>query len=87
MIGRRSQLVAIGYQLYRVAAGTGGLLVILGAPGSARTALAGAAAGLGRQHGFEVVAWFTEVGVLSPASATRVSRPARLEAFGWTTPS
>ena len=40
MIGRRSQLVAIGYQLYRVAAGTGGLLVILGAPGSARTALA-----------------------------------------------
>ena len=87
MIGRRSELAEIGYLRDRVAAGTGGLLVILGAPGSARTALAGAAAGLGRQHGFEVVAWLTEVGVLSPASATQVSRPARLEASGWTTPS
>ena len=55
MIGRRRELAEIGQLLDRAAAGTGGLRVILGAPGSGRTALADAAAGLGRQRGFNVV--------------------------------
>ena len=55
MIGRRRELAEIGQLLDRVAAGSGGLLVILGAPGSGRTTMADAAAGLGRQRGFEVV--------------------------------
>jgi hypothetical protein len=43
----------IGHVLDRAAAGSGGLLVILGAAVSGRTTLADAAAGLGRRRGFD----------------------------------
>jgi hypothetical protein len=55
VVGRRRELAEIGHLLDRAAAGAGGLLVILGAPGSGRTVLADAAAGIGRQRGFDVV--------------------------------
>jgi hypothetical protein len=54
MVGRRRELAEIGHLLDRVVAGGGGLLVILGAPGSGRTTLADAAVGLGRQRGLDV---------------------------------
>ena len=52
LIGRSRELAEIGHLLDRVG---GGLLVVVGAPGSGRTALADEAATLGRQRGFEVV--------------------------------
>jgi AAA ATPase-like protein len=55
MIGRQRELTEIDRLLDRAAAGTGGLLVLLGAPGSGRTTVAQAAAGRGRRRGFEVV--------------------------------
>lgn len=53
MIGRRREFAEIGHLLDRAAAGSGGLLVILGAAGSGRTTVADAAAGLGRTRGFD----------------------------------
>src|SRR5690349_21210635 len=55
MVGRRRELAEVRHLLDRAAAGTGGLLVILGAPGSGRSTLADAAAGLGRRRGFDVI--------------------------------
>jgi hypothetical protein len=52
LIGRSRELAEIGHLLDRVG---GGLLVVVGAPGSGRTALADEAATLGRERGFEVV--------------------------------
>jgi tetratricopeptide (TPR) repeat protein len=55
MVGRRRELAQIEHLLERAAAGSGGLLAVLGAPGSGRTTLADAAAEIGRDRGFEVV--------------------------------
>ncbi len=54
LIGRDRELAAVGLLLDRAAAGTGGVLVIYGPPGSGRTALAGAAAEEGTRRGFDV---------------------------------
>ena len=53
--GRLRELQEIGRLLERAAGGAGGLLAITGAPGSGKTALAEAAAGLAASRGFEVL--------------------------------
>jgi tetratricopeptide (TPR) repeat protein len=55
LVGRRHELAQVARLLDGVAAGTGGLLVVSGAPGSGKTALADAAAREAARRGFQVV--------------------------------
>jgi AAA ATPase domain len=55
VVGRERELREIGLLLDRAAAGAGGLLTLVGAPGSGKTALAEAAADEAWRRGFEVL--------------------------------
>lgn len=54
MIGRRRELAAVRRLLDRAVAGVGGLLIVVGPPGSGKTAFCDAAAALARQRGLPV---------------------------------
>ncbi|MFI7608261.1 AAA family ATPase [Micromonospora sp. NPDC049366] len=62
MIGRRREVAAIERLLDRASAGVGGSLVIVGPPGSGRSALADAAAGSARRRGLPVTRTTTGAG-------------------------
>jgi hypothetical protein len=53
--GRRREFEEVGRLLERTATGSGGLLVVVGAAGSGKTAMAAAAAGEARRRGFDVL--------------------------------
>ncbi|HEX3622030.1 MAG TPA: ATP-binding protein [Acidimicrobiales bacterium] len=55
LVGRRHELAEVARLLDRTAAGTGGVLVVSGAPGSGKTALADAAAQEAARRGLDVV--------------------------------
>jgi len=55
LVGRGREMGQVHLLLERAAAGSGGLLVVTGAPGSGKTALAEAAVGEARRGGFHVV--------------------------------
>ncbi|HEX3310363.1 MAG TPA: ATP-binding protein, partial [Streptosporangiaceae bacterium] len=55
VVGRERELREAGRLLDRAAGGAGGMLILVGAPGSGKTALAEAAADEARRRGFEVL--------------------------------
>ena len=55
LVGRSAELGELAALLDRAAAGSGGVVTLVGPPGSGRSALAAEAAGLARDRGFEVV--------------------------------
>jgi hypothetical protein len=55
VVGRRRELAEVGRLLERAAAGTGGVLILVGAPGAGKTAMVEVAAGEARRRGFAVL--------------------------------
>ncbi|MFC3500080.1 AAA family ATPase [Micromonospora krabiensis] len=62
MIGRRREIAALDRLLDRAAAGVGGALVIVGPPGSGKSALADAAGGSAHRRGLPVTRTITDTG-------------------------
>jgi hypothetical protein len=94
LVGRSAELRELDHLLDQTAAGSGGLLTIVGAPGSGKTVLLAAAAGKARRRGFDVLAgapvrgrpgrlvWgqlLRDAGVSAELTATFLGRAAPLE--------